>query len=109
MYNTKQDRREKQLRRYLKAHDKTYNLPSDQEKKVQAELGKQYKADIEDLHSAIRMTCSKPGPSDNSRAAYRHEVKQTKERLLKKPERKELLDELEEPILLEQRNGATIP
>jgi hypothetical protein len=109
MYNTKQDRREKQLRRYLKAHDKTYNLPSDQEKKVQAELGKQYKADIEDLHSAIRMTCSKPGPSDNSRAAYRHEVNQTKERLLKKPERKELLDELEEPILPEQRNGATIP
>jgi hypothetical protein len=109
MYNTKQDRREKQLRRYLKAHDKTYNLPSDQEKKVQAELGKQYKADIEDLHSAIRMTCSKRGPSDNSRAAYRHEVNQTKERLLKKHERKELLDELEEPILQEQRNGATIP
>jgi hypothetical protein len=109
MYNTKQDRREKQLRRYLKAHDKTYNLPSDQEKKVQAELDKQYKADIEDLHSAIRMTCSKPGPSDNSRAAYRHEVNQTKERLLKKHERKELLDELEEPILQEQRNGATIP
>lgn len=109
MYNTKQDRREKQLRRYLKEHDKTIGLPYDQKKKVQAELGKQYKADIEDLHSAIRMTCSKPGPSDNSRAAYRHEVNQTKERLLKKPERKELLDELEEPILLEQRNGATIP
>lgn len=109
MYNTKQDRREKQLRRYLKAHDKTYGLPHDQEKKVQAELSKQYKADIEDFHSAIRMTCSKPGPSDNSRAAYRHEVNQTKERLLKKPERKELLDELEEPILLEQRTGATIP
>jgi len=55
------------------------------------------------------MTCSKPGPSDNSRAAYRHEVNQTKERLLKKPERKELLDELDAPILPEQRNGATIP
>ena len=40
MYNTKQDRREKQLRRYLKAHDKTYDLPNDQEKKVQAELDK---------------------------------------------------------------------
>jgi len=109
MYNTKQDRREKQLRRYLKAHDKTIGLPHDQKKKVQAELDKQYKADIEDLHTAIRMTCSKPGPSDNSRAAYRHEVNQTKERLLKKPERKELLDELDEPILPEQRNGATIP
>jgi len=55
------------------------------------------------------MTCSKPGPSDNSRATYRHEVNQTKERLLKKHERKELLDKLEEPILPEQRNGATIP
>ena len=71
MFNTKQDRREKQLRRFLKEHDKTIGLPYDQKKKVQAELGKQYKADIEDLHSAIRMTCSKPGPSDNSRAAYR--------------------------------------
>ena len=109
MYNTSQDRREKQLRHYLKEHDKTYGLPNDQEKKAQSELDKKYKADIEDLHSAIRMTCSKPGPSDNSRAAYRHEVKQTKERLLKNTERKELLDELEEPILPEQRNGATIP
>ena len=109
MYNTKQDRKEKKFRRYLKAHDKTYDLPHDQMKKAQAELDKQYNASVEDLHSAIRMTCSKPGPSDNSRAAYRHEINQTKERLLKKPERKELLDELEEPILLEQRNGATIP
>ena len=95
MYNTKQDRREKQLRRYLKEHDKTYGLPNDQEKKAQTELDKQYKADIEDLHSAIRMTCSKPGPSDNSRAAYRHEVKLTKERILKNTERKELLDEID--------------
>ena len=106
MYNTKQDRREKQLRRYLKAHDKTYGLPNDQEKKVQAELDKQFRANSEDLHSAIRMTCSKPGPSDNSRAAYRHEVKQTKERIMKKPDRKELLEELD-AIQSEQTSQAT--
>ena len=106
MYNTKQDRREKQLRRYLKAHDKTYDLPHDQMKAEQTKLDKQFRANSEDLHSAIRMTCSKPGPSDNSRAAYRHEVKQTKERIMKKPDRKELLEELD-AIQSEQTSQAT--
>ena len=84
MFNTAKDRQEKKRRRYLKAHDETYKLPTPEEKAAQADLDRSYNMTVEDLHSAIRMTCSKPGPSDNSRAAYRHEVKMTKERILNK-------------------------
>ena len=94
MFNTAKDRQEKKLRRYLKAHDETYKLPTPEGKAAQADLDRSYNMTVEDLHSAIRMTCSKPGPSDNSRAAYRHEVKMTKERILNKAERKEIAEDM---------------
>ena len=94
MFNTFKDRQEKKRRRYLKAHDETYKLPTPEEKAAQADLDRSYNMTVEDLHSAIRMTCSKPGPSDNSRAAYRHDVKITKERILNKAERKEMVEDM---------------
>lgn len=95
MFNTAKDRQEKKRRRYLKAHDETYKLPTPEEKAAQADLDRSYNMTVEDLHSAIRMTCSKPGPSDNSRAAYRHEVKMAKERILNKTEQKEIAEDMD--------------
>ena len=95
MFNTVQDRREKKRRRYLKAHDKTYKLPTPERKAAQADLDRSMNMTIDDLHSAIRTTCSKPGPSDNSRAAYRHEVKMSKERILNKVEQKEIVEAID--------------
>lgn len=90
MNRTNKDIKEKKQRRMLKETDQLDGGDY-------SEVYKKFGMDLEDLHTAIRMTCSKPGPSDNSRAAYRHEVKETKERMLKKTERKELLDEIETP------------
>lgn len=91
MNRTNKDIKEKKQRRMLKETDQLDGGDY-------SEVYKKFGMDLEDLHTAIRMTCSKPGPSDNSRAAYRHEVKETKERMLKKTERSELLDEIETPI-----------
>ena len=91
MNRTNKDIKEKKQRRMLKETDQVDGGDY-------SEVYKKFGMDLEDLHTAIRMTCSKPGPSDNSRAAYRHEVKETKERMLKKTERNELLDEIETPI-----------
>lgn len=91
MNRTNKDIKEKKQRRMLKETDQLDGGDY-------SEVYKKFGMDLEDLHTAIRMTCSKPGPSDNSRAAYRHEVKETKERMLKKTERNELLDEIETPI-----------
>jgi hypothetical protein len=91
MNRTNKDIKEKKQRRMLKETDQLDGGDY-------SEVYKKFGMDLEDLHMAIRKTCSKPGPSDNSRAAYRHEVKETKERMLKKTERNELLDEIETPI-----------
>jgi hypothetical protein len=91
MNRTNKDIKEKKQRRMLKETDQVDGGDY-------SEVYKKFGMDLEDLHTAIRKTCSKPGPSDNSRAAYRHEVKETKERMLKKTERNELLDEIETPI-----------
>lgn len=90
MNRTNKDIKEKKQRRMLKETDQLDGGDY-------SEVYKKFGMDLEDLHTAIRMTCSKPGPSDNSRAAYRHEVKETKERMLKKTERNELIDEIETP------------
>jgi hypothetical protein len=91
MNRTNKDIKEKKQRRMLKETDQLDGGDY-------SEVYKKFGMYLEDLHTAIRRTCSKLGPSDNSRAAYRHEVNETKERMLKKTERNELLDEIETPI-----------
>lgn len=83
MKRTYKDRRDKKLRRMLMEYDKVN--PG-----AEADVLRKYGADTDDLHSAIREICSVPGPADNSRAAYRHEIRSNKERALSKYERREL-------------------
>jgi len=81
MKTTHKDRRDHKLHHLLKEF-----LKRDNGNEVFKEMG----MNIQDFHSAIRLTSSVKGRRDNSRSAYRHEIQEDKRKMITKAENKEL-------------------